>query len=118
MGSFIHHAIIVTSQNQKAIEEAHHRAHFIFGSVSPLMRSMNDYSTFLIPPDGCKEGKEASEVGDIRRDTFVDWLIDKNMDIEWIEVEYGDSNPKGNQITRMGRKVAVKKSSIEDDDHD
>jgi hypothetical protein len=64
--------------------------------VSPVMHSpINDVRTFLVAPDGGKEGWRTSDLGDERRAEFVAWLEAQNYDdlsspLDWVEVQYGD----------------------------
>jgi hypothetical protein len=70
MGHITHHAIIVTGQG-KHLKEALTLANKIFPDVSPILPSvMNGYETFFVPPDGSKEGWQASKDGDKRRAEF------------------------------------------------
>ncbi len=106
MGYIRHHAILVTSYNKEYAEEAHEKATEIFagtedltaGSLlpSPLMVSpANSYYTFVVPPDGSKEGWKTSDRGDECRERFVDWLNEKrygdsSSPLDWAVVRYGD----------------------------
>ena len=57
MGRITHHAIVVTSWRDEAIESAHAYATEVFAYVTPIIESrINGYKTFLIPPDGSKSG--------------------------------------------------------------
>lgn len=98
MGYMRHHAILVTSWDASRIETAHEKAREIFSEamVGPLMESpINGYVTFLVIPDGSKEGWEHSEQGDTQRAEFVSWLNrqryeDQSSWLKWAEVQYGD----------------------------
>lgn len=70
-----HHAIIVTSWNEKSIRKAHEAASKIFPHVSEIVESgMNGYSSFFVPPDGSKEGWRDSDIGNDQREIFKKWL--------------------------------------------
>ena len=97
MGYMRAHAIVVTSWENKAILRAHKKAKEIFGeqvsSVTPT--AINGYRSFLIPPDGSKEGWEESNFGDSNRKAFKDWLNsqryeDGSTNLNWVEVQYND----------------------------
>lgn len=85
MEMYIHHAIVVTGEGE-AIKKAHKRARAIFQKPSNLIASRFSYSTFLIPPDGCREGWHDSVIGDERRSKFKEYL--KCSNLEWVEVAY------------------------------
>ncbi len=76
MGYICHHAIVVTSWDERIIEQAHDRAREIFPEVSAILASaVNGYRSFFIPPDGSKEGWGDSAVGSDRRTMFVNYLM-------------------------------------------
>ena len=96
MGYIRHHAIIVTSADQTALKQAHAKAVEIFKDIAPITpESMNGYASFLIAPDGGKEGRERSDQGDAARDTFIAWLeqwrnADGFTELDYAEVQFGD----------------------------
>lgn len=99
MGYIRHHAIVVTDQLGDDIMEAHRQAQRIGLGVTPIADSeMNGTSSFLVVPDGSKEGWATSEEGDERRETFKRWLKappppegdGPQFSLDWIEVQYGD----------------------------
>jgi hypothetical protein len=96
MGYMRHHAIVVTSYDEKLIELAHAAADELFPYVSPISPpSVNRYRSFFVPPDGSKEGWEASDHGDEARAFFISALNslrwdDGSTSIDWVEVQYGD----------------------------
>lgn len=110
MGHIRHHAIIVTSWDEDTIGKARKKALRIFSKlvrdqplhldfeISPLIESpLNAYKTFIIPPDGSKEGWDLSVLGDRCRDEFVDWLEAQKYDdgsspVDWAVVRYGDDD--------------------------
>ena len=90
MGYIQHHAIIVTGNIEEHIKEAHEKAKSIFDYVSEISTPLvNGYVSFYIPPDGGKERMEASNIGDKRREEFVNYLKKQSF-LEWVEVQYGD----------------------------
>jgi len=96
MGYLRNHAIVVTSGNPGALEAAHQRAISIFPCVTEITEAQsNGCQSFLIPPDGSKEGWMASDEGDYRRDEYVEWLCKQEFGdgsnwLDWVEVQYGD----------------------------
>ena len=97
MGYMRHHAIIVSSWDKKSISLAHEKARELFFNLSDLIPSIaNGYQSFLIPPDGSKEGWEESDKGDGQRAIFCDWLTTQVEDgaifLSWVEIQYGDDN--------------------------
>jgi hypothetical protein len=108
MGYMRHHAIIVTNWNSEesphpmkdtpTIEDAHRQAQECGLVTSPISPpATNGYRTFLVFPDGSKEGWETSDEGDAARDAFVAWLEKSRYDdgstpFDWAEVQYGDED--------------------------
>jgi hypothetical protein len=98
MGYMCHHAIIVTTYDDVKAQEAHTKALELGMQVSPVIVShTNGYLTFLISPDGSKEGWETSDQGDRNRKQFIDWMnskrySDNSSALMWVEVQYGDDN--------------------------
>lgn len=98
MGYQRHHAIVVTSWDEKLVGHAHAMASDIFPAVSPLLESeVNGFTSFFVPPDGSNEGWSESDGADARRARFVAWLDTQRYDddstsISWVEVQYGDEN--------------------------
>lgn len=96
MGYMRHHAIVVTSWNDKTVIDAHKVAVEIFPWVSPISpEGINGHVSFLIPPDGSKEGWPSSDEGDERRTKFIKWVDaqaydDGSNSIDYVEVFYGD----------------------------
>ncbi len=100
MGYMRHHALIVTTYDEKRIDDAREQAEAIFGSkdVTPILSSRsNGYWTFFIQPDGSKEGWAESDDGDERRAKFIKWIDDQrhsdgSCPFDYSEVQYGDEN--------------------------
>lgn len=95
MGYIKHHAIVVTRWNDKHIERAHGLA--IENSLSPTDITpsvVNGYRSFMIPPDGSKEGWEESNLGDERRSAWVNAMKDLGEDdyCEWAELAFRDDD--------------------------
>lgn len=89
MGHVRHHAIVVTSWDERRIREAHKRAP---NPTQPVESTVNGYWTFLVAPDGSKSGWGESDTGDEERAKFKAWLREREQEdagLEWVEVEYG-----------------------------
>jgi hypothetical protein len=59
--------------------------------------AVNYTRTFMIGPDGSKEGWDISDCGDAFRNAFVAWLnayrySDGSSPLAWVVVQYGDDN--------------------------
>lgn len=97
MGYMRHHAIIVTSWERESLEKAHAEAKATFPDVTSIAKgTSNGYCSFLIPPDGSKEGWDESKDGDKRREDFLSWLeihrYDGDARLQWAEVQFGDED--------------------------
>ncbi len=99
MGYIRNHAIIVTATYGDFIQRAHDKARDIFGeNISEITPEVvNGSRSFLVPPDGSKEGWEESDVGDNRRELFKDWLRaqayeDHSTPLHWVELRYGGND--------------------------
>jgi hypothetical protein len=92
MGYSRHHAIVVTSWDEKHIELAHAKAREIFGDhvTEILPPATNGYRTFLIGPDGSKEWWPESDAGDKRRAEFRQWVETSKMWLDAAEMQYHD----------------------------
>ncbi len=103
MGYIRHHAIVVTGQDHwnhddslLTIHDARRAAvdvgcRLVTEVVGP---GTNGTSSFLVAPDGSKEGWDESDQGDRARDRFINWLRGQAYDdgsspIDWAEVVLG-----------------------------
>lgn len=97
MGVMCHHAIVVTSRDEYA-ETAHTKAIEICGPhlVTSLgTKVINGIRSFLVCPDGSKEGWAESDHGEALRALFVAWLdrqrwSDGSSPYKWVLIEYGE----------------------------
>ncbi len=101
-----HHVIVVTAYGAQYCENAREKAALIFDFNVPcgMLSNRNGYLTFVIPPDGSKEGWEESAAGNNHRDEFVAWLRSQEFDdgsspYAWAEIQYGDDN-RDNRMLR------------------
>jgi hypothetical protein len=105
MGYMRHHAIIGTSFDVELLNQAHDKAAELGMSVTPIIGgATNGYYTFLVGPDGSKEGWRESDRGDAQRADFVLWLDaqrhkDDSSNLDWAEVQYGDDDAD-NRVVR------------------
>lgn len=105
MGYMRHHAIVVTSWNAELLESAHRVAVDLGMCVTNITPEViNGYQSFLVAPDGSKEGWPTSDRGDALRTQFIEWLDsqrykDDSTSIDWVEVQFGDDERE----TRIAR---------------
>lgn len=114
MGYMRHHAIVVTSWNEEKIKEARTEiidvgrdgwGDAVAEMVSPLTQGLiNGQWSFLVAPDGSKEGWSHSDMGDAFREEAIRVLMsyaydDGSTSIEWCEVQFGDDN-RDNRMRR------------------
>jgi hypothetical protein len=107
MGYMRHHAIIVTGHGEvivKARTKALEIEREVFPRdsririVSPLSEVMvNGYQSFVIYPDGSKEGWDISDYGDAIRSRWLGWTEDQRDNdgcarFHWAEVVFGDED--------------------------
>lgn len=111
MGYIRHHAIIVTSWRVDLIKELHEQVlqiveddhdiidlHITSGAdlVSAIHFSpSNSYASFVIFPDGSKEGWNTSDRGDAIRGAVIKRInsfadVHDTQSIDWVEIQYGD----------------------------
>lgn len=109
MGWILHQAIVVTTYDEQGIKQAHTEAVRIFdGCVTTVVRSpINNYWSFLVPPDGSNEGWDESDKGDGRREEFHQWLLaqayeDGSNSFDAVEVTYGETDqPSAMDFTKL-----------------
>ncbi len=98
MGHVVHHAIVVSSWDETAIEKAHTAASDYGNHVTSIAEgAVNGERSFLVVPDGSKSGWETSAIGDAARESFIVWMGEQAYDdgsnnLRWVEVEFGDDN--------------------------
>jgi hypothetical protein len=111
MGYMRHHAIVVTSWNNDEFDKVWAEVSALadertFGHlVSPVVGpAVNGYRSFLVAPDGSKEGWDTSDEGDAFRDAVCALLDERRYNdgstsIEYVEVQFGDDD----RVTRLIR---------------
>lgn len=100
MGYMRHHAIVVIGWDEKAVRAAHEKAEGLFLDIAPVTpitpETTNGYRSFMVAPDGSKEGWDHSERGDIARGVFRAWLREGpsvGRWLEWVEIEMPEDKP-------------------------
>jgi len=104
MGYMRHNAIVVTAWLSERAIEVHSTIKEIAENngaicdISPLTsEAMNGYVSFLVAPDGSKEGWDTSNQGDKTRDKIIEYLDslrygDGSTSFKYVEVQFGDDN--------------------------
>lgn len=116
MGYMRHHAVVVSSWDKELIAKAHKVAAESFPHVSEVVpHAVNSGGSFLIPPDGSKEGWEDSRLGDDRRAAFVRWLDaqgygDGSTSLRWVEVMYADDDGEAAIVSRDDAPTAAEET--------
>ena len=100
MGYIRHDAIIVTTWQEESLAKAHKKAKDLNLAVSEIVESpTNGYVSFLIAPDGSKEGWEASKIGEESRRAWKKWVKnEKGLFVDWVHVDYGGDDPHASII--------------------
>lgn len=108
MGYIAHHAIIVTSWDAKRCSLIREKASKFFPKyqISEVLETqINGYCSFLIGPDGSKEGWEESNRGNTQRESFIDWL-EKRKNGEpygdYVLVRYGGDEEGLSRVEKAG----------------
>jgi len=112
MGIIHHHTVIATVN----IKENISKVQAWIASLPPEKRQrfcdrpaiVNGYHTFILVPDGSKEGWSESDEGDRFRFEFIKFLdsfvyADGSSNVSWVEVgfgEYGQAINRGNNKNR------------------
>lgn len=99
MGYERNHAIVVTSWKKEALISAHAKALALFKGIAPVTEItdeiINGVRSFLVAPDGSKEGWPQSDAGDTARALFIGWLKEQAYEdgstcLAFVEVQFGD----------------------------
>jgi hypothetical protein len=115
----VHHAIIVSSCSDPLIEQAHREAVAAGCKPSEITpATVNGYRSFFVPPDGSKEGWEASNDGNAARDVLVAWLRSQAYDdgstlLEWAEVAFHGDGGESNVLRHSLEITQTKRGRIE-----
>jgi hypothetical protein len=111
-----HNAIVVSSWNESLLAEAHAAAsNAVPGLVSEIIsHRVNLGGSFLVAPDGSKEGWNDSDDGDKQRDAFIAWLEanrhdDGSTSLSWAEIAYSGDD-RSAVVTRHAWQSTTDKS--------
>lgn len=94
MGYIKHHAIIITSWDDKALAKIKKK----FPIVGKVIKShINGYCSLFVPPDGSKEGWPDSDNGDIIRREIKNYIKslayeDGSNSVQYVEVSYDEES--------------------------
>ncbi len=95
MGYIRHDAIIATSFEEDHIKTARLKARKTGLTCSEIVYSpMNGYASFMIVPDGSKEGWEDSQNGDKMRKVWIRWIQKSELCIDWAHISFGGDAPE------------------------
>jgi hypothetical protein len=109
MGYIRHDAIIATSWDKKYLAPALKKAEELGLPCSEIVDSQtNGYCSFLIAPDGSKEGWDESGRGDMARQVWKDWADDeytkKQLYVSWVHVSYAGDEYEDTKIVQQARR--------------
>lgn len=97
MGYIRHDAIIITCWDMDRLRPVHEFAKSLNLPVTDIVEGrVNGYCTFLVAPDGSKEGWSESDEGDKARTALIAWLREHRSEYwpDWIHVSYGGDDPE------------------------
>lgn len=95
MGRIRHSAIVVTGSELSDAIAAHSKAVELGLIVTPVVPGKNNgYASFMICPDGSKEGWDTSEDFDKKRHEWVKWAVQQiglvsRVYIDWAYLDFG-----------------------------
>ena len=109
MGYIRHDAIIATSWDKKYLKPAMKKAKALGLPCSEIVDSVkNRYCSFLIAPDGSKEGWDESARGDEARQAWKDWADDAwtkdELYVYWVHVSYAGDEYKDTKVVQQARR--------------
>jgi len=110
MGYIRHDAILVTHWNEDFVVESHEKAIQLGLPCSNIVESIiNGYTSFLIAPDGSKEGWPDSSEGDIARNLWIEWAQEKLKEreyfVDWVHISYGGDEPEYTKIVKHNKHI-------------
>lgn len=91
MGHIRHDAIIVTGWDSERVKRGRGMAELLGLPCSAVVKShVNGYESFLIAPDGSKEGWLDSDRGDELRAKWCAWIkTQPEIYLDWVHVRFG-----------------------------
>lgn len=110
MGYIRHDAIIATSWNERYLQPALLKARELGLPCSEIIPSgTNGYVSFLIAPDGSKEGWEKSYKGDDARSEWKEWAnkewTEHGFYVYWAHVSYAGDDPNDTRIVEQSSRI-------------
>lgn len=96
MSTICHHAIVVTSHDEKLIKKARRKANACYLPTTNIVGPLtNGFRSFCIVPDGSKEYWPESDKCDENRDLWKQWADtqkyeDGSTSLEWVEITFGE----------------------------
>lgn len=100
MSFTLHEVIVVTSWNDMDIERAHAKAVEMELPVTGIIHApVNMQRTFMIGPDGSKEGWEDADRFEQIRAVYIEWLmmnryVDGSSSVDFVLVQWGEDDDK------------------------
>ena len=113
MGYMRHDAIVVTSWNREAIEEAAAKARECgLEILGPSTAVTNGISTLLVCPDGSKEGWDESNEFDVKRAAYLKYLSsvryeDNSSFLSWVALSYSSDDGDATITTHAWKEPMV-----------
>lgn len=90
MGQIVHRAVIVSGWDDQRLADAHMEADALGLPVSPIVRGrVVSCGSFMVAPDGSKEGWETSDTMKAARQRFIAYLREAPS-LSWASVEFGE----------------------------
>lgn len=91
MGRIKHDAIVVTAWSTKYLSPVHEKACELFGPLVSEMvpGAVNGQASFLVAPDGSKEGWDDSDLHDDLREQFKEYLKSENTFVDYVFINFG-----------------------------
>lgn len=108
MGYFLH--LVVISPLAEPIAAAHAKAKELFAGTGHRLGEVSDISTtpinavcsFMVGPDGSKEGWPESDEGDAAREAFIAWM-NESTSLKWAEVAIGSDDEDDSDLVSSWR---------------
>jgi hypothetical protein len=113
MGYIRHDAIIATSAHRPDLASAQRKARRLGLTCTAIVASpLNGYVSFLIVPDGSKEGWGDSEEGDSARAEWIEWISEEEDEegmgfkrhVDWAHVSFGGDEPENARLVAANQK--------------
>ena len=99
-----HRAIVVTGWQNEVLQEAHAEAVKCFDGTCAFVtevtkETMNGFASFMVAPDGSKEGWSESDKSDESAARFIEFLNglryeDGSSKLDWVYIRFSDNHFK------------------------